>query len=333
MRLDTSEWQTFALVDYFDIRPGVYHYPSEYEDGNTPYVSASNENNGIASYIDLPPDFEGNCITTGKVGCTAFYQPNDFCATSDVNIIRPKFKMSHLTGLFLVCIINFNENYRWDYGRQCRAGDTKEITLKLPADSSGEPDWQWMEDYIRSLHSKPITTANRGGLSSHTLGARPWGRFQIQDLFEVKKGKRLTSEQQTEGMTPYIGAIDSNNGVANYIGQEPIHRGNTISLSYNGSIAEAFYQPKPFWATDDVNVLYLRSERGTLSPLTGLFVCAILRREKYRYSYGRKWTKEVMENTVIQLPVADDGKPDWEWMEDYMCSLPYGDRVAETETL
>ena len=71
----------------------------------------------------------------------------------------------------------------------------------------------------------------------------------------MRKGKRLTSEDQTEGTTAYIGAIDSNNGVANRIGQKPIHAGNTISLSYNGSVGEAFYQPEPYWATDDVNAL------------------------------------------------------------------------------
>lgn len=136
-----------------------------------------------------------------------------------------------------------------------------------------------------------------------------------------KKGKRLTSEQQTDGSTPYIGAIDSNNGVANHIGQTPIHEGNTISLSYNGSIAEAFYQPEPFWATDDVNVLYMRPEVGVLTPAVGLFLCTILRLEKYRYSYGRKWTKEVMEATVIRLPVTDGGKPDWQWIESFVKSL------------
>ena len=63
------------------------------------------------------------------------------------------------------------------------------------------------------------------------LDTSNWCRFFLGSLFEVKKGKRLTSEQQTDGSTPYIGAIDSNNGVANHIGQTPIHEGNTISLS------------------------------------------------------------------------------------------------------
>lgn len=133
----------------------------------------------------------------------------------------------------------------------------------------------------------------------------------------------MTSDDQTEGNTPYIGAIDSNNGIANYI----IHDGNTISLNYNGSVGEAFYQPRPFWATDDVNVLYFREENGVdFNKYIALFICAVLRQEKYRYSYGRKWVLESMKSTVIKLP-EKAGKPDWFYMESYMKLLPYGDRI------
>lgn len=146
-------------------------------------------------------------------------------------------------------------------------------------------------------------------------------------MFEIKKGKRLTSEDQTDGDTPYIGAIDSNNGVSNYIGQPPIHAGNTISLSYNGSVGEAFYQPEPFWATDDVNVLYFRDENGVkFNPYLALFFCTILKKEQYRYCYGRKWVLDSMNETIIELPSIGD-KPNWKWMEEYIKSLPYGDRV------
>lgn len=157
-----------------------------------------------------------------------------------------------------------------------------------------------------------------------------WQWFKLggkDGLFDIRKGRRLTAENQTEGDTLYIGAIDSNNGVSNLIGQSPIHAGNTITLSYNGSVGEAFYQPKPYWATDDVNALYLREEYGTLNPATGLFVCSVLKHDRYRYSYGRKWTLENMEATRIKLPATPDGVPDWQWMESYIESLPYGDRL------
>jgi len=165
MSLNTENWKEFLLYDYFNIIPGKYHYPEEYEEGKTPYYSASNENNGIGSYIDLAPDFEGNCIVTGKVGCTAFYAPEPFCATSDVNIFIPKFKMNSRIGLFVAQVINFNENYKWAYGRQCRVGNSKKIVIKLPATKDGEPDWAFMDNYIKTLNSNPITTKNRGGVS------------------------------------------------------------------------------------------------------------------------------------------------------------------------
>ena len=92
------------------------------------------------------------------------------------------------------------------------------------------------------------------------LNVNNWRPFFLGDIFDIKKGKRLTSEDQEDGVYNYIGAIDSNNGVANHIAQKPIHDGNTISLSYNGSVGEAFYQNKPYWATDDVNALYCRYE-------------------------------------------------------------------------
>ena len=54
------------------------------------------------------------------------------------------------------------------------------------------------------------------------LNLATWQEFQLDHLFTIKKGKRLTSEEQEDGSNNYIGAIDSNNGVANHIAQPPI---------------------------------------------------------------------------------------------------------------
>ncbi len=182
------------------------------------------------------------------------------------------------------------------------------------------------EQVIRDYYAYLIKAGGKNANPLENVETQDWGFFKVDALFEVKKGKRLTKEDQTDGETPYVGAIDSNNGVSNKIGQEAIHRGGTISLSYNGSVGEAFYQPEPFWATDDVNVFYPKS--GTrLNQWTGLFISTILRQEKYRYSYGRKWVLDSMKDTVIRLPKTPDGKPDWDEMERRMRALPYGDRI------
>lgn len=172
---------------------------------------------------------------------------------------------------------------------------------------------------------KGISTKNANS-TDDCVETKDWGVFRLADFFDVRKGDRLTSEDQVDGVTPYIGAIESNNGVSNYIGQQPRHEGNTISLSYNGSVGEAFYQPVAFWATDDVNVLYPRKNKLMLNPWVALFIVTILRKEKYRYSYGRKWTLELMRDTQIRLP-QKNGLPDWAYMEEFMKSLPYGDCI------
>lgn len=133
------------------------------------------------------------------------------------------------------------------------------------------------------------------------LNLHTWKEFEMERLFDIKKGKRLTAADQEEGDTNYIGAIDSNNGVANHIGQKPIHSANTISLSYNGSVGEAFYQSEPYWATDDVNALYSYYEQ--FNKYIGLFMVAVIRQEKYKFSYGRKWTLDNMNKTKINLPI------------------------------
>ena len=144
--------------------------------------------------------------------------------------------------------------------------------------------------------------------------------FKIKEVFDVKKGKRLIKANMQSGRTPFVGAIDKNNGIRQYISAAPIHEGNTITVNYNGSVGEAYYQPVPFYASDDVNVLY---PKFRLNKYIALFIVAIIKNEKYRYNYGRKWHMERMEESVIKLPVCKSGELDLNYMENYIKSLNY----------
>lgn len=128
------------------------------------------------------------------------------------------------------------------------------------------------------------------------------------------------------GNTPFISATDSNNGVRQRISALPMHPANIITVSYNGSVAEAFYQPEPFLASDDVNVFY---PKFALDAVIAIFVCTIIRREKYRFNYGRKWNLERMNESEICLPVNADGDPDWDWMRRYILSRSFSSHLYE----
>lgn len=335
MKLDIDSWIEFRLGDLFaEMYKAEAHVKGDLECFNTPtektirFISRTEMNNGCDCYVlnnEITGIEEGNAIAIGDTTATCFYQSDRFVCGDHMVICRADW-LNLYTALFLISILK-QEKYKYSYGRAFKMDLISNTIIKLPSTPDNEPDWNYMEQYIKSIKHKRLSTANQGRYSSLILGVENWVEFCVGDLFEVKKGKRLTSDDQTDGDTPYIGAIDSNNGVANYIGQGAIHDGNTISLSYNGSVGEAFYQPKPFWATDDVNVLYFRKENGVaFNKYIALFICAVLRQEKYRYSYGRKWVLESMKSTIIKLP-EKSGKPDWCYMENYMKSLPYGDRI------
>lgn len=151
-----------------------------------------------------------------------------------------------------------------------------------------------------------------------------WKRFFLggeNGLFTITKGSRLTKADQYDGRINYVGASAFNNGITSHIGNDDqLCRPGTISVCYNGSIGEAFYQDEPYWATDDVNVL---APRFHITPYIAIFIATVIKKESVKYAFNNKWTKELMERSEIMLPAKPDGTPDFEFMECYIQSLSY----------
>lgn len=146
-----------------------------------------------------------------------------------------------------------------------------------------------------------------------------WKSFPIATLFDIKKGTRLTKQKMKPGNINYIGASAFNNGITAKIGNtDNLHPAGTITVCYNGSIGQAFYQEEEYWATDDVNVLY---PKFRISVNIAHFLISVIRLLSYRYLYTDKWTFKKMEISELLLPTKSDNQPDWEYMENYIFSL------------
>lgn len=131
-----------------------------------------------------------------------------------------------------------------------------------------------------------------------------------------------------QGDIPFIGATDSNNGkTASIANDSHIHPANTITISYNGSVGNAFYQMSPFWASDDINVLYPKFE---MDEYIALYLLAPLRKKGKQYAYSYKWTKEKMEYDTIILPFDAYNQIDFEFMRSRVRELEE-ERVRELE--
>ncbi len=146
-----------------------------------------------------------------------------------------------------------------------------------------------------------------------------WKAFPIKKLFRVEKGTRLTKAHMIDGDINFIGASAINNGVTAHIGnKEHLHPAGTITVNYNGSVGEAFYQTQPFWASDDVNVLY---PKFVINKHIALFILPIIKKIGRQYAFIDKWKKEDMENENIYLPVLSDSTPNWAYIENYIKEL------------
>jgi len=69
-----------------------------------------------------------------------------------------------------------------------------------------------------------------------------------------------------------------------------------------------------------------------LTSYIAMFICALIKQEQYKFSYGRAVYSTVCEDIEIKLPTilnneTSEYEPDWGFMENYIKSLPYGDRI------
>lgn len=354
MNLDEREWKRFAIGRLFDIKKGKRLTGEDQEDGNNIYIGAIDSNNGVANHIGQTPIHKGNTISlsyNGSVG-EAFYQPEPYWATDDVNALYSKYKaFNELIGLFIVATIR-QEKYRFSYGRKWTLENMKITEISLPvqhntdgslyidstckySDEGYVPDWKFMEDYIKSLHHKPLTTKNKPG-QAPDLKISEWKYFLLKDICNISMGNKMDATAMTTDAPEYnfVGRSADYNGVAMKVDAvykedgtliEPYPAGS-VTVALGGSIGSTYLQKKPFYTSQNVAVLQFHDG---ISDLAKLFLCTLIHNESlYKYfPFGRELNTHIRNDFGFTLPVTPDGEPDWKFMEDYIKSLPYGDRL------
>ena len=158
-------------------------------------------------------------------------------------------------------------------------------------------------------------------LENEEVDFSDWRKYRLDDLFVLSKGKRLTKTDMIDGNINYIGASAFNNGVTALIGNDnEINEPKTITVSYNGSVGQSFFQEDPYWASDDVNIL---TPKFVINRYIALFLTSVIRHVGQNYAFIDKWVLDAMKSTTVLLPSDKLGNPDWAFMENFIKSLPY----------
>ncbi len=127
----------------------------KYIKGNISLITATSENNGVIEFLDYNTFRDSKKIFKDKITIdmffNVFYHKEKYFSDDNVHTLIPKFNNGNkYIYLFLVSSLK-QLQYKYAYGRQVRLSRLNYDTIKLPADKQGNPDWQFMEDYIKSL--------------------------------------------------------------------------------------------------------------------------------------------------------------------------------------
>ena len=353
MKLDVSEWEPFITARLFPVMENGKANQQMLDEGNECfYVGAKKDDNGVMIHCQRDEALitKGNCIVficngQGSVGF-ANYMDVDFIGTTDIVAGYNEY-LNEFIGAFLATIYS-QERPKYSFGRKWKT-HLRDTEVKLPvqrnvdgtaviddscrwSDAGYVPDWEFMGNYIKSLRYKPLTTKNKAEQMPE-LKMSEWKDFRFGDLISsIYKAKAINKDDLTEtdigvDSIRYITRTSENNGcellaVRSELPMNIVEKGNAISIG--DTTATCFYQDEDFITGD--HIVVVRADEW-LNKYTGLFIVAMLQGEQYKYSYGRAFLMDRIKETVIKLPVDTDGNPDWQFMENYIKALPYGDRL------
>jgi len=303
------------IKDIFSIEYGKLKIPMcKLLPGKMPVVSSGSKNNGVAGLFDTNSIYN-NVISVPRTGtiCYAFYHGYNCAINDNCLVLSPIVTMTANEMIYYALLLR-KENIKYVYGRQVtpeRLGNTKfPEKHEIPSwvHTTLVPDFS---DIQKSVLDQPVPD----------LLIKEWKSFRYDELFDIQRGLGPRKKDLQEiGSLPFISSINKNNGVACFCNAEATHNGNVITVNRNGSVGEAFYQSEPFCTTEDVHVF---NPKFSINPYIALFLCALIRKERFRYNYGRKWGLERMNQSIVKLPVGSSGNPDWEYIETYMKTLKY----------
>lgn len=318
------QWKAFPISEVADIQSGQDIYDQERTQGDTPYITATAEQNGIGYFVGNQNEtLARNCLSVNRNGSVgySFFHPYNALFGNDTRKLIPKCKSKYV-GFFLARCIT-EQRHKYGYGLKMGTGRLLRQKIMLPVTNSGTPDYEFMDEYMQQIEkrilkeyksyivNKPRMAKNGGN------GKITWKPFIMNEIFDISSSIRLTKDDMIPGDRPFIGASDANNGITAFVGNTNSSLdSNVLGVNYNGSVVENFYHPYEAIFSDDVKRLHLKKHPDNKYVL--LFIKSAILKQKSKYEYGYKFNGDRMARQHIMLPATIDGNPDFDYMEQQM---------------
>ena len=151
-----------------------------------------------------------------------------------------------------------------------------------------------------------------------------WSSFNVTEIFNLMRGDFHSIANLDPGRYPTISRVSTDCGLVGFHDRPngaKIHKPGTITISTVSG--DAFLQPTPFIATDNVLLCIPKREFGRLRLTSLFFIQLMLNEVKWRWSYGRQPYIAKFATTQIRLPTTANGKVDEDHMAAVMEAAPH----------
>lgn len=160
IKLNSVDWKEFRISDVMDVLSGVRLTTSDMTTGDIPFIGATDSNNGITNWTsDTNASTDSNVLGVnynGSVGET-FYHP--YTATFSDDVKRLKIKEYNVQSkevyLFIKTMI-LQQKEKYAYGYKFNGNRMKAQKIMLPITKDKDINWQFMEDYIKSISNSHL---------------------------------------------------------------------------------------------------------------------------------------------------------------------------------
>ena len=158
---ETLDFPEFDITEIFEIKntSNILSTQIKENSGNTPYLCASSENNGVSSYITYDKRYleKGNCIFIGGKTFVVSYQENDFFSNDSHNLALylrncDKSKLKHF---YIATCLFKSLSHKYSWGNSISKTKIKNDKISLPI-KDGKPNYDVMELLISAVQKLVI---------------------------------------------------------------------------------------------------------------------------------------------------------------------------------
>lgn len=294
-----------TIEKLFDIVYGQKEYHNKEwldgTEGSNILISSKGLDNGLYGFFEIENKFKAPIITVqgyGTIG-QAFVQEYDCSVDDHMLILIPKEKLT-LEQLYQIAYQIRLTKWKYRYGRGITPSRLKKEKIRMENSHIKYSDY--IKKYLpRETKKEPIKKNERIKL------------IPITDLCSIERKTAIPQNaMDLNGKTPYVTTSSKDNGVSEFVNEEPNSRGRCLTVALNGSCGQVFFQSNDFITSGDNAVLKLKTE---YNPHVLFYIGYQIYRQRWGFNYYRKLSEVRLRKFMIPMPINSKGEYDIDYIE------------------